>query len=284
MNEQEKVRMLELFSDRAIFGLDKAELAELAKLEKDFPELQTDAAELAHSLEFSAMAISLANLDTSEPLPANLRSKIIADSQKYFASSEKVETIEIEKEEFQPTFEFEPKRSIFGWLGWAFAAAFLVVLGVNIWTTRLQPTEIVQNPPKIQTPTPELTATQKREQLLASAGKIQTTWTPPKPDAPAITGDVVWDNAKQEGYVRFQNLPVNDVTKETYQLWIVDETQDPKTPVDGGVFNVNEKGEIIVPINANLKIGKPTMFAVTIEKPGGVVVSDLGKLVAIAKV
>lgn len=278
MNEQEKVRMLELFSDKAIFGLDEAEIAELARLEKDFPELQDEAAELAHSLEFSAMAIGLVNLDTSEPLPAHLRAKIVADSQEYFAREEK---IEVEKEDFQPTFEFEPKRSsIFGWLGWAFAAAFLVVLGVNIWTTRNL--EIVQNPPQIQTPTPELTTAQKREQLLASANKIQLNWTPPKPEALAITGDVVWDNVKQEGYVRFQNLPALDAGKETYQLWIGDENQ--KHPVDGGIFNVNQNGEIIIPLKAKLTINKPVLFAVTKEKAGGVVVSDLKGLMAIAKI
>ena len=284
MNEQEKIRMLELFSDKAIFGLDEAEFAELAELEMNFPELQDESAKLAHSLEFSATAIGLANLDTSEPLPAHLRSKILADSEKYFASSEKIETVETQEEDFQPTFAFEPKRSILSWLGWAVAAAACVALAVNIWTTRFQNPDIAKKPETIQTPTPELTATQKREQLLASNNKIQLPLAQPKPDANVITGDVVWDNAKQEGYVRFQGLPVNDVAKETYQLWIVDENQNPKTPVDGGVFNVNEKGEVIIPINAKLKIGKPVMFAVTREKPGGVVVSDLGKLVAIAKV
>ena len=285
MNEQEKVRMLELFSDRAIFGLDEAELAELAELEKNFPELQDASAKLSHSLEVSAATIGLANLNMSEPMPTHLRAKILADSDKFFASSKEIVSRsepQSEEEEFQPTFVFEPKRSILSWLGWAVAAAACIALAVNIWTTRLQPTEIVKNPDPIQTPTSEPSAAQKRQQLLASANKIQLNLAQPKPDANVITGDVVWDNAKQEGYIRFQGLPVNDVSKETYQLWIGDENQ--KNPVDGGVFNVNEKGEIIVPINANLKIGKPTMFAVTIEKTGGVVVSDLGKLVAIAKV
>lgn len=295
MNNQEKIRMLELFSDQTLFGLDGAELAELAKLERDFPEFQDDAAELAHSLEFSATAISLANLDMSEPLSSSLRAKIFADSEKWFASSQKpvsivsrVETpakeAEKETEDFQPTFAFEPKRSILNWLGWAVAAAACIALAVNIWTTRLQPPEIVKNPPTIQTPIPELTAAQKREQLLASADKIQLPLAQPKPDANVITGDVVWNNTKQEGYVRFQGMPVNDKSKESYQIWIVDENQNPKTPVDGGVFNVNEKGEVIIPINATLKIGKPLMFAITKEKPGGVMVSDLSKLVAIAKV
>ena len=287
MNEQEKIRMLELFSDKAIFGLDEAEFAELAELEMNFPKMQEASAELSYSLEASAAAIGLANLDTSEPLPAYLRSKILADSEKYFASSKEIiPQVESQKEEydFQPTFAFAPKRSILSWLGWAVAAAVCVALAVNVWTTRFQNPDIAKKPETIQTPTPELTSAQKREQILASNNKIQLPLAQPKPDANVITGDIVWDNARQEGYIRFQGLPVNDVSKETYQLWIVDENQNQKTPVDGGVFNVSEKGEIIIPINAKLKIGNPKMFAITIEKPGGVVVSDLGKLVAIAKV
>jgi anti-sigma-K factor RskA len=95
---------------------------------------------------------------------------------------------------------------------------------------------------------------------------------------------VVWSDEKQAGYMRFRGLPANDPTKQTYQLWIFDETQDPKTPIDGGTFDVNADGEVIIPINAKLKARKPAMFAVTVEKPGGVVVSDRKNIVALAKV
>jgi hypothetical protein len=39
------------------------------------------------------------------------------------------------------------------------------------------------------------------------------------------------------------------------------------------VFDVSSSGEVIVPITAKLYIHRPTLFAVTVEKPGGVVVS-----------
>lgn len=275
MNEN-KEKMLELLADQTAFGLTEKEALEVEMLLKDFPEWEND-----NSFEIAATAISLANLDVSEPMPAHLRTKILADSEKYFAKEEITET-----EDLQPTFSFAPKRSIFDWLGWAFAAAFLVVLGVNVWTTRLNDTTAkIENPPITQTPTPELTATQKRERLLASADKIQWNLSPPKPDALAVPGDVVWDNAKQEGYVRFQNLPAIDASKESYQVWIIDETRDANFPVDGGVFKVNAQGEAIIAIDAKLKIGKPKMFAITKEKsPDGVVKSDLKGLMAIAKI
>jgi hypothetical protein len=44
--------------------------------------------------------------------------------------------------------------------------------------------------------------------------------------------------------------------------------------VDGGVFDVPANaGEVIIPIRAALMVRKPAAFAVTLEKPGGVVVS-----------
>jgi anti-sigma-K factor RskA len=292
MKELEKEKMLDLLIVKATFGLSEQEAKELKELEREFPELKNELSESSQSFELTAAAISMANLNASESLPSHLQTKILADAEQFFASakteSSGSEASETTEEEYQKTFAFEPKRPGWSWLGWTVAALACIALAINLWTTRLQkPTEIVgTNPTPTVTPlTPELTLTQKREQLLASAAdKIQTNWAEAKPSGNEISGDVVWSSQKQEGYIRFRGLPVNDPNKETYQLWIVDENQDEKTPVDGGVFDVNERGEVIIPINAKLKVQKPKMFAVTVEKPGGVVVSKLGKVVAIAKV
>jgi anti-sigma-K factor RskA len=100
----------------------------------------------------------------------------------------------------------------------------------------------------------------------------------------AVAGDVVWSDAKQEGYMRFTNLPKNDASVSTYQLWIFDETQSDKTPIDGGTFDVNADGEVIIPIDAKLKARGAKAFAITVEKPGGVVVSDRKKIPTLAPV
>jgi anti-sigma-K factor RskA len=289
MSEENKEKMLELLSDNAIFGLTEAELAELARFEKDFPELNDD------SLELAAASIGMLNLDTSEPMPAHLRTKIAADAEKYFASQKDVSAVSetpAEKEELQKTFAFEPKRSIWQWLGWAVAAAACVVLAVNVYTTRRELSEIANNTEQrikelekqIPPATPKLTPTEERRQLLASSKDIvQSTWGDFDPKNPKnVRGDVVWSNSAQKGFVRLSNLPVNDKTKEQYQVWIFDENQ--KQPIDGGVFDANEAGEIIIPINAKLKVQKPIMFGVTAEKPGGVPVSDLKNVMAVAKV
>ena len=126
---------------------------------------------------------------------------------------------------------------------------------------------------------------QQRQQLMGSAGVIKADWKGGNmPDADKISGDVVWSDAAQAGYIRLNGLPMNDKAKETYQLWIYDETQDKKTPIDGGVFDITSEGEVIIPIDAKLKARNPSTFAITVEKPGGVVVSKAEKVAALAPV
>jgi hypothetical protein len=287
MSEQEKEKMLELLSGKIFSDLNEAEKAELAELENLFPELKTD-----DSFEIAATAVSLTNLDISEPMPARLKAKILADADKYFAAQEKAAAAAQqngEEQEYQRTFAFEPKRSaVWNWLGWLAAAAASVALAVNLWVTRTQSPQqdISRNatPTPTVAPTPEkLTPAEERERFLASArDAVQTLWTDPK-NPQQVLGDIVWSNAEQKGFMRFRGLPANDPNRETYQLWIVDKTQ--KHPVDGGVFDVApQTGEIVIPIDAKLRIKEPTQFVVTAEKPGGVVVSDLGKVSAVAKI
>jgi hypothetical protein len=98
-------------------------------------------------------------------------------------------------------------------------------------------------------------------------------------------GDVVWSQSRQQGYMRFRGLAANDPAVEQYQLWIFDAERDAAHPVDGGVFDVADAdGEVCVPIDPRLPIGKPTLFAITVEKPGGVVVSKRERLPLLAQV
>jgi anti-sigma-K factor RskA len=82
----------------------------------------------------------------------------------------------------------------------------------------------------------------------------------------------------------FKGLANNDPTRAQYQLWIFDKTRDEKFPVDGGVFDVDsESGDVIVPIRATLPVNAPMLFAVTLEQPGGVVVSKRDRMIVTAK-
>lgn len=289
MNDLQHTRLIELLADQPLFGLGAEERMELDQLKKQFPEWEDDL-----SLELTAAAIGLANLDVSDELPANLRAQVFANADEFFGKWEANREVSgfssaankmIDSPVGANVVETTSGFSFWQNLGWAFAAVAGIALAVNIWTTRFEkPSEVVKNPETIQTPKPELTTTQKRDELIVSAkDAVQISLTNPKNEK-EIVGDMVWSNEKQRGYARFRGLPANDAAKETYQVWIVDETQDSKTPISGGVFDVNGSGEIIVPINVQLQVKKPKAVAITKEKVGGVVVSKQENVVAIAKI
>ena len=98
-----------------------------------------------------------------------------------------------------------------------------------------------------------------------------------------LSGEVIWNDEKQEGYMSLENLAVNDPAINQYQLWIVDPKRD-ELPVDGGVFDITQKdGKSIIPIRNALVINKPVAFVITLEQPGGVVKSKQEVVVALAK-
>lgn len=130
----------------------------------------------------------------------------------------------------------------------------------------------------------------RREAMMAQVGSSSdvvhwswNAWTA-QADARAATatGDVVWNTQSQGGFMTFTGLPAIDPSKEVYQLWIIDADRPGEHPVDGGTFVVTSDRETIVPFQARVKVGKPIAFAVTIEKPGGVVVSDQKRKLTIA--
>ncbi|MDA0725472.1 MAG: anti-sigma factor, partial [Verrucomicrobia bacterium] len=83
-----------------------------------------------------------------------------------------------------------------------------------------------------------------------------------------ISGEVIWNDERQEGYMSLVNLPVNDPTKNQYQLWIVDPKRD-EIPVDGGVFNIpSGSATAIIPIRNALQVSDPAAFVITLEQPG----------------
>lgn len=287
MSSNDKERMLDLLADQILFGLSEEESVELKELEKQYPELKDD-----KSLELTASAIGLTNLNEIEPMPEHLQNKILGDAQNFFAKEKTAKVLEFQPqlrevttvnvaEEIQQTFEFEPKRPFMQWLGWAFAGLVCIALAFSLWAN-LQPPKVVER--VVEVPPKVLTVSEQYNNLVASAKDIKrTNWINPKNDK-EILGEIVWSEAEQKGFMRLTGLAANDVSKETYQLWIFDETQSDKTPIDGGIFDVAGNGEVLIPIKPNLKFKNPKLFAVTKEKSGGVMVSDREKIVAIAKV
>jgi len=132
------------------------------------------------------------------------------------------------------------------------------------------------------------TVAQRQQQFLTQSPDdlVRVNWNPSgQPVGEGVKGEVLWSNDQQTGFMTFRGLPKNDPTVEQYQLWIFDKERDERYPVDGGVFDVsNPTDETIVAINAKIKVSQATLFAITIEQPGGVVVSDRKRLPVVAAV
>jgi len=99
-----------------------------------------------------------------------------------------------------------------------------------------------------------------------------------------VAGEVIWDGETQEGYVTLTGLTPNARTVRQYQVWIFDAVRDDRYPVDGGVFDVPAGAtQVTVPVRPALFVARPSAFAVTLERAGGVVVSDRTHLMALAR-
>ncbi|MCA9107771.1 MAG: anti-sigma factor [Planctomycetales bacterium] len=103
-----------------------------------------------------------------------------------------------------------------------------------------------------------------------------------------IAGFVVWNDRLQRGFMAFESLAPNDPAIEQYQLWIFDTARSDDHPVDGGVFDMalteatRIDGVTLVPIDAKLPVTHAKMFALTVEPPGGSVVSSREQLPGLA--
>lgn len=135
-------------------------------------------------------------------------------------------------------------------------------------------------------PVPPEVLAENRRKLLEVPDTIRVAWQPfDLPGSPAelgdVRGDVVWNDERQEGYLRFVGLRPNDPNVEQYQVWVIDE-RGMEQKVSGGVFNATADGEVIVPIEPGIDVGRVALFAVTIEEPGGIWVPNLERRVVVA--
>lgn len=144
-------------------------------------------------------------------------------------------------------------------------AAALLLLGVFLWLDR--------------SGHGELSPRDLRDSLIATGSATVWGWA-----GDAFQGDVVWDADSQRGAMRFVGLQANDPGKQQYQLWIFDGDRNQAYPVDGGVFDIPQgQTEMIIPIDAKILVHDAKAFVITMEPPGGVVVSDRKRIVGQAK-
>jgi hypothetical protein len=243
-------------------------------------------------LERAAAAIAVAGSAGAGPLPAALGQRLVQDAERHFAEARGAAQSGEPVSPRSGVGVRGPPRSRSGAWGWLAAAACLV-LAIMAWNrqpapppvaeVKPPPTQVAEPPPGPPVPPAPPTPAEERTELLAKADAVKVTLgATHDPSAAGMSGDVVWDQATQRGFVRFAGLAPNDPAVHQYQLWIFDGARDKRYPVNGGVFDIPAHShEVVIPIHAALQVISPKAFAVTVEKPGGVVVSGREHVVAL---
>jgi hypothetical protein len=257
--------LLDLLVLQATEGLDPREARELERLLEAQDEFQDG------ELETSVAAILLA----AESDPARPSSPM---------SPELAERIMERVTESNVIPLSAPRAPASRPTGWWAAAACAALAVWGWWPRLINPPAQRAEPAAVTRLTPE----QERARLLESGRAIQAAWSPGNDaSAGALTGDVVFDPVTQRGYLLFRGIPVNDPRLERYQLWVADAARALPEPVDGGVFDAprtTAAGDVLIPFETKLPVGKPAAFVITVEKPEGVVVSRQERVLALAKV
>lgn len=253
-------RLVENAADRALFGgtapIDEVDTAR---------ELDVDLE--AEQFVFERIVAELAApaaLSDREPMPAHVEAKLRHLCAAMHGTSAAGEA----PTNSGPTplkFSTEPRGTRLDWL----AAAACVAIGAA-------GTALVLRAGNDSEERPSRRATDLDSYLASHPGTMRVRWTGTEDEhvIGPVGGEVCFDASTNDGILVIEGLAANDPTREQYQLWIFDATRDERFPVDGGVFDVPKDGRAIIPVAARLPVSKPVLFAVTVEKPGGVVVSD----------
>jgi hypothetical protein len=284
--------LVDLLVKQVTEGLSAAEQRELDAMDSALVTAESQ------SFERAAAAATLAAITPVE-LPAGLRAQLHRQAEAQLAAGTVVPLRGPPAATIAAAPAVPASRS--GTWGWLAAAACLV-LAVLGWVRsppsaptiadngNVAPSAVPVEPQVQPLVPPESVApptpAEERTAMLAQADSIKVTLGATKdPAAAGVTGDVVWDPASQKGFVHFVGLATNDPQVRQYQIWVFDGTRDKRYPVDGGVFDVPaDQPEVVIPIHAALSIRQAKAFAITVEKPGGVVVSSLGHVVALGAV
>jgi len=246
--------LVDLLIKQVTEGLSPAEQRALDAL--DSPSAMTE----LHEFERAAAAVSLAQAAPLEALPPALQARLEEQALRHVES--RISGAPRSPAVSRSPVAARPRSAGWNATGWLAAAACLV-LAVIGWMR------------SVHVAAPH-TPAEERAALLAAPTSLKIALGATKdPAAAGVTGDVVWDPATQKGFLHFVGLAPNDSHVLQYQIWIFDGERDQRYPIDGGVFDVPANStDVVIPIRAAVLVHKPAAFAVTAEKPGGVVVSD----------
>lgn len=283
--------MFDLMADRAAFGLDDAEAKQLDEMLGHHAWVREDcldevAAELAVEFESGNLDASMP-AEVAERIRSGVHATIAAeaDDAEHTGIAGRIEPAAAPAVAPASSNTTAPPASsggVAGWLGWVAAAAAIAVA------------VMVSDPIEPAGPADPQTRAELVAWIDEHPSAVHWDWSPGlvEPDDDA-TGLVTFDPDTQQGYMLIKGLAPNDPRFEQYQLWIWDQDREPDPenptpladnvhPVDGGVFDVNGEGEAVIPIRSSLVIGRPYLFAVTVERPGGVAKSAKERVPIIA--
>lgn len=272
-------RLEQLLADEAAYGMDPTTGTEIEEMIESGTGTGPERDDFMRVASLMQLGFLKKDQGAAERMPDVLREKLAQQAQDFFSqqpTQARLSSVTDIRSARKPNEESAPVSPTRSWLnpdraGWAVAASLILAFFL------LRPD---QAPPPAET-----SLTQQRAALMASANAIIAPWAGgvAADGYEDVAGDVVWSDSEQAGYMRLSGLVANNQASAQYQLWIVDPDRDER-PVDGGVFNVPAGvDEIIIPIDAKLNIGAPAAFAITLEQPGGVVVSA-GPLLVVAPV
>ncbi len=259
-------RLLDLLVDETLQGLSNEESRELQELQESvtFVEpIDSDAFEIAAA----TLAIALTPIAAGEEeLPRGLSAQLRDQAKTHFDAVDANSTINVEHEPMAsiPIKSVKESRRQFPVsvvLSWVVAAAAILMI---IWNYRPEPS--LDNRMSFIAETEGVAALQASDYALATGAR----------------GNFTWSQSLQEGYLQLQGLPTVDPGIGIYQLWIFDDARDERYPVDGGTFAINDdQGETVIPIDPALPVRSPSAFVITLEPPGGVVVSDRKRIMLV---
>jgi len=286
--------LVDLLVKQATEGLSPSEQRALDAMDS------ASATQALREFERAAAAIALAAAPVDGAVPAALRARIEKDAQGFFASRGAAAAPTGVPRGINPREAVGRPSPAAGaaarpggaGLAW-FAAAACLLLALFAWfrsptppaaqvaevsaPSPVAPIVTAPSAPAAQAPLTPPTPAEERAAMLARPDTIKVVLGATKdPAAAGVTGDAVWDPVAQKGFLHFVGLAANDPSVRQYQIWIFDGARDKRYPVDGGVFDVPANAtEAVIPVRADLPIRQAKGFAVTVEKPGGVVVSGL---------
>lgn len=260
-------RLLELLADREVESLSDADRAELDALLAETPDADDG------SMEQAAVMAMLGSLGVEEDMPAELRRSTLAaiESSENAGAGQAPTPVAAPETPLRlagsPAETPRPRVSVIAWSGWVAAAACLVIAGLTV----------------IRSPEAALSPSEARARFLQTTSDVAVAnwgdWD--NPEQPGVTGTIEWSESAQKGYMTFEGLAVNNPTEEQYQLWIIDE-RGMEQRISGAIFDADAEGRVVVEVDPGIEVHNAAAFAVTIEKPEGVWVSDMSRRVVIA--